>query len=169
MSYTCQTILHYLLFYLTLIKCFCSVVNEAFEHLTSSDPDQFWTSGQWMTEQASGSDVSFATRTIALPITSSTSLARSEENPLSISIPGHEIRSCAPFTTHIGTQSNLASSGKRGEVFPLTGWNQGATHLLYGLKWFTSAVDAAVAVTLARIVPPGTDLISYYIRRNIIT
>jgi alkylation response protein AidB-like acyl-CoA dehydrogenase len=39
----------------------------AFQHLTSTDPAQFWTSGQWMTEKAGGSDVSRATATIALP------------------------------------------------------------------------------------------------------
>ena len=31
---------------------------EAFRHLTSNDPKQFWTSGQWMTEKSGGSDVS---------------------------------------------------------------------------------------------------------------
>ncbi|MDB4877392.1 MAG: uncharacterized protein JWM41_3838 [Gemmatimonadetes bacterium] len=36
----------------------------AFEHLTSRDPEQFWTSGQWMTERTGGSDVS-QTSTIA--------------------------------------------------------------------------------------------------------
>lgn len=36
----------------------------AFSHLTSPDPDQFWTSGQWMTERTGGSDVS-GTSTIA--------------------------------------------------------------------------------------------------------
>lgn len=35
-----------------------------FEHLTSRDPDQFWTSGQWMTERTGGSDVA-GTSTIA--------------------------------------------------------------------------------------------------------
>jgi alkylation response protein AidB-like acyl-CoA dehydrogenase len=33
-------------------------------HLTSRDPDQFWTSGQWMTERSGGSDVS-GTATVA--------------------------------------------------------------------------------------------------------
>jgi alkylation response protein AidB-like acyl-CoA dehydrogenase len=32
--------------------------NGAFNHLISSDPNQFWTSGQWMTERTGGSDVS---------------------------------------------------------------------------------------------------------------
>ena len=36
----------------------------AFRHLTSRDPKQFWTSGQWMTEKAGGSDVS-RTSTVA--------------------------------------------------------------------------------------------------------
>lgn len=38
----------------------------AFKHLTSSEPQQFWTSGQWMTERTGGSDVS-GTSTIAKP------------------------------------------------------------------------------------------------------
>lgn len=38
----------------------------AFSHLTSADPTQFWTSGQWMTERTGGSDVS-GTATIAKP------------------------------------------------------------------------------------------------------
>ena len=38
--------------------------NRAFRHLTSRDPETFWTSGQWMTERTGGSDVSL-TSTIA--------------------------------------------------------------------------------------------------------
>lgn len=38
--------------------------NQAFKHLTSRDPQSFWTSGQWMTEKTGGSDVSL-TSTIA--------------------------------------------------------------------------------------------------------
>jgi putative acyl-CoA dehydrogenase len=34
-----------------------SVHKEAFRHLTSRDPREFWTSGQWMTEKTGGSDV----------------------------------------------------------------------------------------------------------------
>lgn len=33
-------------------------LKKSYEHLTSSDPKNFWTSGQWMTERAGGSDVS---------------------------------------------------------------------------------------------------------------
>ena len=32
-------------------------LKEAYDHLTSRDPKMFWTSGQWMTEKAGGSDV----------------------------------------------------------------------------------------------------------------
>lgn len=41
--------------------------NNAFKNLTSRDPKTFWTSGQWMTEQSGGSDVS-GTATIAKPL-----------------------------------------------------------------------------------------------------
>ena len=34
-----------------------ALIDEALPHLTSRDPDSFWTSGQWMTELAGGSDV----------------------------------------------------------------------------------------------------------------
>jgi alkylation response protein AidB-like acyl-CoA dehydrogenase len=34
---------------------------DAYERLTSRDPSRFWTSGQWMTERAGGSDVSTTT------------------------------------------------------------------------------------------------------------
>lgn len=38
--------------------------NNVFHHLTSDNPDEFWTSGQWMTEKTGGSDVA-KTQTIA--------------------------------------------------------------------------------------------------------
>lgn len=40
---------------------------EALRHLTSREPSEFWTSGQWMTEKRGGSDVSRATETVAQP------------------------------------------------------------------------------------------------------
>ena len=33
------------------------IKDRAYSHLTSRDPSQFWTSGQWMTERQGGSDV----------------------------------------------------------------------------------------------------------------
>ena len=41
-----------------------AAARSALEHLTSRDPDRFWTSGQWMTERSGGSDVS-ETSTVA--------------------------------------------------------------------------------------------------------
>ena len=35
------------------------VLKNAHDHLTSRDPDQFWTSGQWMTEKEGGSEAGF--------------------------------------------------------------------------------------------------------------
>lgn len=43
---------------------FPGTTKEAYEHLTSDDPQYFWTSGQWMTEKKGGSDVS-QTQTLA--------------------------------------------------------------------------------------------------------
>ncbi len=43
------------------------VLGEAFDALTSRDPDAFWTSGQWMTERAGGSDVG-QSNTVARPL-----------------------------------------------------------------------------------------------------
>lgn len=46
-------------------------VKSVFAHLTSRDPSQFWTSGQWMTERTGGSDVG-RTSTIARCVESDT-------------------------------------------------------------------------------------------------
>ena len=42
------------------------VTTPVLRHLTTRDPEQFWTSGQWMTERTGGSDVS-TTSTVAVP------------------------------------------------------------------------------------------------------
>lgn len=41
---------------------------EAFRRLTSRDPDEAWTSGQWMTEKRGGSDVGSGTDTHAIHV-----------------------------------------------------------------------------------------------------
>lgn len=38
-----------------------ALIDRAVPHLTSRDPDEFWTSGQWMTELTGGSDVGLTT------------------------------------------------------------------------------------------------------------
>merc|ERR1719305_561175 len=77
-----------------------SDMEEAWSGLTSRDPNEFWTSGQWMTEPRGGSDVNSSTETVAVP---------DEE-------------------------------GK---------WR------LHGYKWFSSATDSDMALTLARVVRDG--------------
>jgi len=76
------------------------LIDRALPRLTSRDPAQFWTSGQWMTETTGGSDVG-------------------------------------------RSQTRASPDGD--------GWR------LYGRKWFTSAVTAQMALTLARPEgnPPG--------------
>ena len=39
---------------------------KAFSHLTSREPEKFWTSGQWMPEKKGGSDVGSGTEAIAV-------------------------------------------------------------------------------------------------------
>ncbi len=85
------------------------LVERALPRLTSRDPERMWTSGQWMTERAGGSDVA-ATETVA---------RRTPE-----------------------------------------GWR------LYGAKWFTSATNAEMALTLARpegAGPGGKNLALFYL------
>jgi alkylation response protein AidB-like acyl-CoA dehydrogenase len=77
-----------------------ALIERAVPRLISRDPAQFWTSGQWMTEAAGGSDVGL-----------SETVARNETGA----------------------------------------WR------LYGRKWFTSAINSQMALTLARPTgnPPG--------------
>lgn len=70
------------------------LIDEAVPHLTSRDPDSFWTSGQWMTEVSGGSDV-----------------------------------------------GQTKTSAKK---------DDNGTWRLYGRKWFTSAINANMALALAR-------------------
>ena len=89
------------------------LIDRAVPHLTTRDPNAFWTSGQWMTELAGGSDVALS-ETIAKP---------------------------DPQITQ-NTEANELNHN----------W------LLYGRKWFTSAVTSQIALTLARPEgnPPGS-------------
>jgi len=72
-------------------------LNPAFRRLTSRDPAQFWTAGQWMTERGGGSDVANGTETLAV----------------------------------------LQPDG---------------SYRLYGYKWFSSATDSDMTLTLARVL-----------------
>ena len=86
-----------------------ALIDRALPRLTSRDPEQMWTSGQWMTERTGGSDVGL-----------SETIAKETED----------------------------------------GWR------LYGTKWFTSAVTADMALTLARPEgngPGGRGLAMFYV------
>lgn len=88
-------------------------LNDAFKHLITRDPEEFWTSGQWMTEKQGGSDVANGTETIAVP-------------------------------------------------------QDDGSYRLYGYKWFSSATDSDMTLTLARIADdqgqtiPGTHGLSMF-------
>ncbi|KAF5022789.1 hypothetical protein F66182_5153 [Fusarium sp. NRRL 66182] len=59
------------------------VFENAFTHLTSTDPSYAWTSGQWMTERTGGSDVSLTeTTAVHIPSTETGLASRAEEIPL---------------------------------------------------------------------------------------
>ena len=89
------------------------LIDRAVPHLTSRDPAQFWTSGQWMTESTGGSDVGLS-RTVA----------------------------------------RRDASGV---------WH------LHGKKWFTSAANSQMAITLARPEgngPGGSGLALFYLETH---
>ncbi|GAP83935.2 putative acyl- dehydrogenase [Rosellinia necatrix] len=109
------------------------VFRNAYEHLVSRDPATAWTSGQWMTERAGGSDVS-RTETIATyeplpppPPSSSSSSSSSSATPL-----------CDPA-----------------EGIPLGPWR------IDGFKWFSSATDSNMTILLAQTAH-GTGLSAFY-------
>ncbi|XP_055354507.1 acyl-CoA dehydrogenase family member 11-like [Paramacrobiotus metropolitanus] len=104
-----------------------SVLHERFRtalyHLTTREPENFWTSGQWMTERQGGSDVANGTETVAVPV-----------------------------------------ANGLGEY----------TYRLHGYKWFSSATDANMALTLARIadnngqtVPGSKGLSLFYVETRV--
>ncbi|KAF9766250.1 hypothetical protein IL306_001374 [Fusarium sp. DS 682] len=55
------------------------VFENAFNHLISRNPENAWTSGQWMTERTGGSDVSLTETTAVYKPTSETQLASKDE------------------------------------------------------------------------------------------
>ncbi|RSL92147.1 hypothetical protein CEP52_013974 [Fusarium oligoseptatum] len=56
------------------------VLENAYSHLTSRDPNYAWTSGQWMTERTGGSDVSLTETTAVYEPTPEVKLASKTEN-----------------------------------------------------------------------------------------
>eukprot|EP00794_Sanderia_malayensis_P011268 gene11268-12448_t len=96
-----------------------SKYSDVFKHLITRDEEEFWTSGQWMTEKRGGSDVADATDTIAVSCDSADNF-----------------------------------------------------YHLYGYKWFSSATDSDIALTLARIakqngeLSPGTKGLTMFLMKT---
>ncbi|KAH8888090.1 acyl-CoA dehydrogenase/oxidase C-terminal [Thozetella sp. PMI_491] len=62
-----------------------AVIREAYRRLTSMDPKEAWTSGQWMTERTGGSDVS-GTETVATRLTPGELSAEARDGRMSDSV-----------------------------------------------------------------------------------
>jgi putative acyl-CoA dehydrogenase len=125
----------------------------ALRNLTSRDPKTFWTSGQWMTERAGGSDVSVATETVAKPIA-----------------PGsHPWVSVRLRMDDLDSNEILEFNDLRSQC--VLSYIQ-ATHQLFGVKWFSSATDCDMALALARDADvvsanksrPGADISLYFVQ-----
>ena len=108
------------------------LMQRAVPHLISRDPAEFWTAGQWMTELTGGSDVGLSQSTATLV----------EEELFALRAQG-------------GRDARGPSVRDPRE---LNAEGNPTTYRLYGRKWFTSAVSAQMALTLARPEgnPPGS-------------
>lgn len=80
--------------------------NNAFKNLTSRDPNQFWTAGQWMTERTGGSDIS-GTTTVAEPLALNISASYS---------PTHLLTGTKWFTSATTSQMAMTLARPRGAV-----------------------------------------------------
>lgn len=111
------------------------LIDRAVPHLTTRDPKEFWTAGQWMTELTGGSDVGL-----------SETVAREDSDEDLFALRAHSGRDARdPSSKWRGTDD--ASSRRNAER---TGGTPVRRYRLYGRKWFTSAVAAQIALTLAR-------------------
>lgn len=106
------------------------LIDRAVPHLITRNREEFWTSGQWMTEITGGSDVGLS-QTIAKPVTQEASQEGMSQEGLS---PDQE-------------------GGLAPALIPESQFNW----RLYGNKWFASAITSQMALTLARPEgnPPG--------------
>ena len=105
-------------------------MKRAFPRLTSRDPGYFWTSGQWMTEKGGGSDVG---ELMAL----TAQLWSVHLTPFIMLLFPLFVSFFLPVAG--GTETIAVPEGDD-------------RHRLYGYKWFSSATDADMAFTLARVV-----------------
>lgn len=142
----------------------------AYPHLTTRDPDLFWTSGQWMTERQGGSDVGMFRYTslwwlsdslliTVLPLFYSLPLYFLPPlSPLSPPFsPPFLLLSLLPFfltsppflSLHLSPSFHHTSLAGGTETVAIP--QSDGSYNLHGYKWFTSATDANMAFTLARV------------------
>ncbi|XP_042684906.1 acyl-CoA dehydrogenase family member 11-like isoform X2 [Centrocercus urophasianus] len=128
-------------------------LRNAFDRLTSRDPRKFWTSGQWMTERRGGSDVG------QLGLRSSLDLQlwplANDCNSWETSGPHCRKGSHLPLMNLLPSwrsEDQLCRESYRANGTETVARKQpDGTYHLYGFKWFTSAADSDMALTLARI------------------
>ena len=134
----------------------------AYPHLTTRDPDLFWTSGQWMTERQGGSDVGMFRSTSLWWLSDYVLIT---VLPLFYSLPLYFLPPLSPLLCSLSPPFFLPFSSflflhlsPSSHHTPLAGGTEtvaipqsdGSYHL-HGYKWFTSATDANMAFTLARV------------------
>lgn len=98
-------------------------LQEWYKHLVSRDPTEAWTSGQWMTERAGGSDVR-NTETVA------TSSFRGESG-------SQDHANAAPIQGNATSDIVTVGTGPR-------------DYTVNGFKWFSSATDSECSILLAK-------------------
>lgn len=102
-----------------------------FSHLINRNPQDFWTSGQWMTETTGGSDVSL-TQTLAFPVTEDSTSA----NPPTHRLYGHKWFTSATTSEMALALARLpeAPSGNKGLSLFLVPINKSPTGGLQGIR-----------------------------------
>jgi len=118
-----------------------ALIDRAVPHLTSRNPEDFWTSGQWMTELTGGSDVGLS-QTVAVRTASG-----GERSSSYVQSPTSNVQSWS--------DSELSTQHSEHDA-----WR------LHGNKWFASAITSQIALTLARPEgnpPGGRGLALFYI------
>jgi acyl-CoA dehydrogenase len=110
-----------------------TLIDRAVPHLTTRDPGEFWTAGQWMTELTGGSDVGL-----------SETLAKEDSTG-----DGFALRAQCGRDARDPSKRDLGTLKTDDSV---------RSFRLYGRKWFTSAVSSQIALMLARPEgnPPGS-------------
>ncbi len=116
------------------------LIERALPHLITRDPAEFWTAGQWMTELIGGSDVGLS-ETVARKVTGEEGNGETEDRE-----PGERQKGKGEDETRnseLRTQHPELEQQSKLDQEPDV-WR------LYGNKWFTSAINSQIALTLAR-------------------